>query len=282
MKRIISTAIAMAVVVAVFSFALSRPAQAVAPGFTDVSQDAPYRVSVEWLAERGIVRGTGGGRFSPEEPVTVRQWAVMLCRAFALEGHDTGPTDFGRSCIERCVDQNWLNATACMAPDTAICWPALLESAFRAFEIPVYSYELYPDGVPLTAQEDLLRTGRELGLCGSDVGALQRAVRSDAAQLLYQLLTEPCEVTPPPIAIVIRNGDGHPLDRYLRELERVPHQILYNFQTFGWTFAVDSAYLEQYNREHGTDWIGITEYGKRQITVSDASCTLHELSLIHI
>ena len=38
--------------------------------------------SVMYLAEHEITQGTGNGCFSPDAPVTVRQWAMMLCRAY--------------------------------------------------------------------------------------------------------------------------------------------------------------------------------------------------------
>ncbi len=38
--------------------------------------------SVTYLAGRGITCGTGNGRYAPDTPITVRQWATMICRAF--------------------------------------------------------------------------------------------------------------------------------------------------------------------------------------------------------
>ena len=46
--------------------------------FTDVPVDSPWFEGVEYIADRGITVGTGEGRYSPDSPITARQWAVML------------------------------------------------------------------------------------------------------------------------------------------------------------------------------------------------------------
>lgn len=46
--------------------------------FQDVSTSSWYAAPVEWAAQNGIVSGTSSTKFSPEEPVTREQIAVML------------------------------------------------------------------------------------------------------------------------------------------------------------------------------------------------------------
>ena len=46
--------------------------------FTDVKADAYYAAYVEWAVKKNIVKGTGEGLFSPDEPVTREQMAVMM------------------------------------------------------------------------------------------------------------------------------------------------------------------------------------------------------------
>ena len=50
--------------------------------FSDVPAGSPFYESVTYLAECGITAGTGGHSFSPERPITVREWAALLFRAF--------------------------------------------------------------------------------------------------------------------------------------------------------------------------------------------------------
>ena len=65
-----------------FALALILPntASAAYEGFADVPEDAACYESVMYLAEHGITKGTEANTFSPAQPVTVRQWAVMLCQ----------------------------------------------------------------------------------------------------------------------------------------------------------------------------------------------------------
>lgn len=275
MRRLLNMLAAMFLMAAI-SFSFTVPACAASP-FVDVAPDSPYQESLEYLAERNIVAGIGGDQFSPDAPLTVRQWAIMLCRAYGAAETGHAAPDFGLDCVEQCVKNGWLNITAYSDPDTQICWAALLESAFNAKDIPVYSYELYPDGAPLSSQENLLRIGMDLELCEGDTAPLQVSTRGEAAQMLYQLLTQSFEITPPPSPIPIQNHADIFLNSYQLELSRVPQPILHVFQSRGWSYVVDFEYLEQYSREIGITCIGLTDYSKKQVFVSEASSTLHEM-----
>ncbi len=51
-------------------------------GFTDVPGHEWYYAAVNWAAANGIVNGVGGGKFSPNEPVT-REQTVTILRRYA-------------------------------------------------------------------------------------------------------------------------------------------------------------------------------------------------------
>ena len=55
--------------------------------FTDVKADAYYAAYVEWAAQKNIVKGTGEGLFSPDEPVTREQTAVMMANYAGQMGY---------------------------------------------------------------------------------------------------------------------------------------------------------------------------------------------------
>lgn len=63
-------------------------AGAVQTGFSDVAADAPYAQAVGWAYGAGIVNGTGGGLFSPDDAVTREQLCVMLYRYAQHKGTD--------------------------------------------------------------------------------------------------------------------------------------------------------------------------------------------------
>lgn len=94
--------------------------------FTDVPVDSPWFEGVEYIADRGITVGTGEGRYSPDSPITARQWAVMLCRAYdktdALEILDG---EFGKNCLTESYRSGWLSVEALTEPDSRMCRGAL-------------------------------------------------------------------------------------------------------------------------------------------------------------
>ena len=69
----------------VLALILPTAASAACTGFDDVPETADCYESVMYLAEHEITQGTGNGCFSPDAPVTMRQWAVMLCRAYEVK-----------------------------------------------------------------------------------------------------------------------------------------------------------------------------------------------------
>ena len=74
-----------------------------------------------YLAEHGITAGTGEGRYSPDAPITVRQWAVMLCRAYDKSEALASKGEFGAACLTEAYSSGWLSAEALTAPDTQMC-----------------------------------------------------------------------------------------------------------------------------------------------------------------
>lgn len=80
--------------------------------------------------------GTGNDCFSPEQLITVEQWAVMLCRAYGAETIGDSWQDVGRSSVVEAYRQGWLNETALSAPRSPMCRSVLVESAFAAAGVP--------------------------------------------------------------------------------------------------------------------------------------------------
>ena len=68
----------------IISALLSVSAFAASDRFSDVPEASPFYESVTFLAGQGITYGTGNGRYAPDTPITVRQWATMLCRVLDL------------------------------------------------------------------------------------------------------------------------------------------------------------------------------------------------------
>ena len=78
-------------------FALVSPLAMSAPcaGFTDVDDSSPFCADVEWIANRGITLGCGGGLYCPNTSVTRLAMAVFLHRV-GLIVEDAAATAYPR------------------------------------------------------------------------------------------------------------------------------------------------------------------------------------------
>ena len=255
---------------------LCLPAIAASP-FSDVPAGTTLYESVAYLSEKGITNGTGGGQFSSDAPITIRQWAVMLDRALGTGDTQDG-AEFGQSSLTLAYRRGWLSLACLLSPDVGLSRGILYESAFEAVGLPVYDGSLYPGGTSLPDSENCLRVGAELGLCPEGADPLEVVTRGEAAMLLYAVLTQDLQAEEPPILsqFPIENPAGADLNDFLLELCQVPAPILERFRAGGWAYTVDHQHLAELSQKYHTSCTGAADYGKRHIYVSAASSTLHE------
>ena len=267
---------ALAVCTLVLAVTLSTAASAACTGFDDVSESADCYESVIYLAKCEIAAGTGNDCFSPEQLITVEQWAVMLCRAYGAETIGDSWQDVGRSSVVEAYRQGWLNETALSAPNIQLCRGALLKSAFAAAKIPVYDSVLYAGGVSLPNHENCIRIGKELQLCGEANTANEIVTRRDAAMLLHAILTRAFTVEAPPAPVALVNTAGVNIIDYLLALRQVPEPMLAAFNAAGWTYRIDFDYISELSKQLNMSCIGATNYSQKTLYISEASATLHE------
>ena len=103
----------------------------------------PYAESIADLVEHGITNGTGADTFSPDAPVTVRQWSVMLCRAYGLPIEGDTWEEMSYVAMVEAYSHGWMYSSIFSAPETQMCRGALYDSAFAAAGIPIYDNTLY-------------------------------------------------------------------------------------------------------------------------------------------
>ena len=267
---------ALAVCTLVLAVTLSTAASAACTGFDDVSESADCYESVIYLAKCEIAAGTGNDCFSPEQLITVEQWAVMLCRAYGAETIGDSWQDVGRSSVVEAYRQGWLNETALSAPNIQLCRGALLKSAFAAAKIPVYDSVLYAGGVSQSDYENCIRIGKELRLCGEANAADETVTRRDAAMLLHAILTRAFTVEAPPAPVALVNTAGVNIIDYLLALRQVPEPMLAAFNAAGWTYRIDFDYISELSKQLNMSCIGATNYSQKTLYISEASATLHE------
>ena len=256
--------------------ALTIPALAASPTFSDVPEGSALQESVSCLVERGITNGTGTDTFSPNAPITVRQWAVMLCRAYGAEIHGENWRNQSQNCVETAYAHGWLNETAVQAPDTRLCRSSLLKSGLRTAGVPFYDACLFPENESLSVSENIMRVGRKLSLCAEGASAAESVTRGEAAQLLYAVLTRELTVEAPPTPVALVNAAGVNINDYLLALRQVPEPMLAAFNVAGWTYRIDFGYISELSKQLNMSCIGATNYSQKTIYLSDASATLHE------
>ena len=262
----------------VLTVLMSAPAFA-ASGFTDVPPESPWYDGVTYLAENDITAGTGNNCYSPDLPITVRQWSVMVCRALEKDeafSDETAP--FGALSVNLGFSQGWIAMEGAVAPDTKMCRGAVLLSALRVMGYEIYDYSLYPNGEHLSGWENALRIGKEAGLCGEEAAAWDIMTRGEIASLLHILLTQELNITEPPMlnALPIENKSEVALNEYLLQLCRVPDDVLQAFSDAGWKYIIDFDHMAAYSKEKDENYIGLTYYGSKRIVVSDPAATVHE------
>ena len=259
----------------VLSTLLTVPAFAFSTGFTDVSEKATYVESVSYLADAGILRGTASGRFSPNERITVSQWATMLCRALDEEPEGASWQEVSTNAVQTAVRKAWLQPTAFGDESGFICRGELYLSAFAAMKIPLYDATLY--GLDwLSDSENALRVGKTLGLCAENKTTSELVTRAEAAQLLHAILTQNLTITPPDTPVTVENLTQWNVNAFLLELCKIPQPILDAFNENGWTFVIGTEYLTDLSQKLGINCIGAAVYTEKRIYVSEASAVLHE------
>ena len=267
---------ALAVCTLVLALILPTAASAACTGFDDVPETVDCYESVIYLAECEIAAGTGNDCFSPEQLITVEQWAVMLCRAYGVETIGDSWQDVGRSGVVEAYRQGWLNETAFSAPCSPMCRSVLVESAFAAADVPVYDSTLYEGGTSLSTADNILRVGRELGLCSDDADANALVTRGEAAIILHVVLTQSFRIEEPPVPVTLVNAAGVNVNDYLLALRQVPEPVLATFNAAGWTYCIDFDYMGGLSKKLNMSCIGATNYSQKTIYISEASATLHE------
>ena len=275
MKMIVRRTV-LAVCTLVLALILPAAASAACTGFDDVPESADCYESVMYLAKCEIVAGMGNECFSPEQLITVEQWAVMLCRAYGVETIGDNWQDVGRSSVVEAYRQGWLNETALSAPRSPMCRSVLVESAFAAADVPVYDSTLYEGGASLSTADNILRVGRELGLCSDDADTNALVTRGDAAIILHVVLTQSFRIEEPPVPVTLVNAAGVNVNDFLLELRKLPEQVLDAFNAAGWTYCIDFDYMGGLSKKLNMSCIGATNYSRKTIYISEADATLHE------
>ena len=249
-----------------------------APVFQDVAADSPWLEGITYAAENGITSGTGNGCFSPDQNISVRQWAVMICRAYSKEVEADPDSAFGTAEMKLAYREGWLDVGAMVDPDSAMCRRYTYESIFHVEKIPVFSSELYAEDT-VSAENRFVKVAKENAMCDENANGLDLITRGEAVQIIYMMQTKEIKVETPSLMEMINlvNADGvHNLNAFLMEVKKIPESILYEFQADGWSYRVDSEYVDDFGASKGTQYAGCCSYRNKSIYVKFDYATVHE------
>ena len=246
------------------AFAAQAPANA----------ESPWYEGVTYVTEKGIASNLG----DLDENITVREWAVMVCRAYGKDVKSGSDGVFGTAEVELAYKEGWMDLSAMMDPDSAMCRRYAYESIFYVEGIPAFDAELYAENV--AAYEDrFVRAAKENELCEDTDGELDLITRGEAAQIIYLMQTKDITVEAPALMEMIHvdNVDQNfNLNAYLLEIQKVPEEILKQFHADGWSYRVDRASVDGFGDRKGTEFAGVCSYANKSIYVKYDYATVHE------
>ena len=169
-------------------------AHAEEPAFSDIS-DSPYQEAIIWAAEKGIVNGTGSGKFSPDNEVTYPQFLSMYLSLFYPEVYAGRDTSLG-----------WAESLAAAAADAGIItyhdaahnpdctWVLAAEMILDAANLQVYDRALWGESNTLVyetlniPQTNLMVSAKAYHLMDGIEVTNWKSVptREETVQMLYQ------------------------------------------------------------------------------------------------
>lgn len=243
--------------------------------FTDVDRSSKFSECISYLADKGIMSGTAPGKFSPDSYITVKQFAVAMCRAYGIETAGNTWEEVSRDALMKAYEKGWVSSSVFYADNMNLCRESALESTLIAAKVPVYSSALY-DNQDTACSSDIMRTAANLGLCSSTASPSDLVTRVEAGYFIYKTLTEKYTVDAPKPPVNMVNSANVNANDYLLKLKGLPEEVTKDFNEQGWTFKIDFDYTAQLGRERGLSCIGVTSYSKKTIFVADASAIWHE------
>lgn len=245
--------------------------------FTDVDSSSKFSKSISYLADKGIMSGTAVGKFSPDSYITVRQFAVAMCRAYGIETDGNTWAEVSSNALMKAYENGWVSSSVFYTDDMNmnLCRESALESTLNAAGVPVYSSALYGNQ-DTACSSDIMRTAANLGLCDSKASPSDLVTRGEAGYFIYKTLTEKYTVDAPKSPVNMTNSANVNANDYLLKLNGLPESVIKDFNEQGWTFKIDFDYPAQLGRERSLSCIGVTSYSKKAIFVADASAIWHE------
>ena len=238
--------------------------------FKDVHTDDSYFEAVEYLAEKGIVKGYGNSSFNPEQEITLNHFAIMLIRAFGDSKYEDRP-------LPVCFSNDWIDINTIQGdPNAPISRGSVYQILLNLEKVSIISAE-YKYIVGWT---DYARFIDGLGLAISNSEDLSKGItRGEVALLFHYFLTYDVAGEVPAFlnGIKFENTTTQNLGNYYNYFKKVPQSVIDLFRENKWKIVVDEAVFQQYKETTGRVAVGLCSYAEKTIFLKTPSSLIHEL-----
>lgn len=242
--------------------------------FTDVPMTHPYYASISDCEQKHLVAGIGNNYFAPDSEITATSFITMITRAFYPK--NIKPT-MEETATWFLVDV--MNSVPIKEQSLKLSRRSAYEYLLKACGLEVYSDSLYPKDT-----NHLIETMKENNLWfteESDTALTAHITRGEAAELLHRFLKLDKvnfhqELPPITNTIEIDVEPGFYVSSYLRELNKIPENILSDFKESQWKLVVGAEDIQQYNDEYHVNAAGLCDYKNKTIFVKRHGSVIHE------
>lgn len=256
----------MVVVLSVVSTVSVFAAEVESPTFKDVDVGSPYYEAVEYLADKGVVKGCGDSLFNPNNNITLNHFAIMMIRAFGDKQYENRP-------LPICFSNGWIDiSTVSQDPNSDITRGGVYQALFTVNNVSVFN-----DGDKRISWGDYANTVEKLVGLKNDKDLRQGITRGEVAELIYYFMTNDIQIEVPEIlkGLVIEN-ESQNIGNYVYAFEKVPNVVLEKFKQDGWKINLTNKEFAKYQAEMGVLANGLCDYSAKMISLKTPSSLVHE------
>lgn len=260
------TSLVMVVVLSVVSTVSVFAAEVESPTFKDVVVGSPYYEAVEYLADKGVVKGCGDSLFNPNNNITLNHFAIMMIRAF-------GDKQYENRLLPICFSNGWIDiSTVSQDPNGDISRGGAYQALFTAKNVSVFS-----ESNNRVGWEDYANSVEKLtGIMSGDLS--KGITRGEIAELFYYFMTNDVVIeVPEELKGIVFINETQNLGNYVAAFEKVPSVVLEKFKTEGWKIDLTNRNLGKYLEETGVVANGLCDYGNKIISLKTPYSLVHEL-----
>lgn len=235
--------------------------------FIDVSKESEYYEAVEYLAEKGIVKGCGNSKFNPDSNITLNHFAIMLIRAFDDVKYEDRP-------LPICFNNGWIDMyTVQQSPNSDISRGSVYQSLLIIEKVDVFNEE----GL-LSRWSDYAKVIDNLGVIEPNTDLGNGITRGEVAQLFYYFLNNEVKSEIPNLlkGINIENKTTQNVGDYYRYFQKIPSSVIEIFKENDWKIVIDFAEFQRYKEETGVIANGLCSYRNKTIFLKTAGSLVHE------